>query len=162
MSVRPALPHELESVGALTAAAYVTPGGMAADDPYVAVLRDAADRAAHAEVWVAADPDATLLGTVTWCPAGSSYRELAGPGEGEFRMLAVSPSARGRGVGEALVRRCLARSVEAGHTRVVISTSPWMASAHRLYARLGFTEAPELSWSPRPDLTLLAYVRPLP
>ncbi|HSK34602.1 MAG TPA: GNAT family N-acetyltransferase [Propionicimonas sp.] len=160
--VRRAREDEWPAVGALTAAAYLADGAMAADDPYYNVLRDAASRATQAELWVAVDGDGALLGTVTWCPPGSSYRELAGPQESEFRTLAVAPAGRGQGVGEALVRHCIRLATEAGSQGVVISTAQWMSTAHRLYRRLGFVPAPERDWSPRPDVRLLAMFRPLP
>ncbi len=62
---------------------------------------------------------------------------MARPGEGEFRMLAVAPSARGRGVAEALVRTCVERSVELGYTALVLSSMPVQQPAQRIYARLG-------------------------
>lgn len=161
-SVRRADPAVYVAVGELTVQAYLAGGSLPAGHPYYEVLRDAAARDTGAELWVAVDADGTLLGTVTWCPAGSSFRELGRVGEGEFRTLAVTPSARGRGVGEALVRHCLALAEQAGDTSVVISTSTWMHAAHRLYRRLGFVPAPERDWSPRPEIRLLAFVRPLP
>ena len=36
-----------------------------------------------------------------------------------------------------------------------------MATAHRLYERLGFVRTPERDWSPSPDVDLLAYRLPL-
>jgi ribosomal protein S18 acetylase RimI-like enzyme len=76
-------------------------------------------------------------------------------------MLAVAHAARGRGVGEALVRACAerARAVE-GRVRVVLSTQRTMRTAHRLYERLGFVRTPERDWNPLPeldDITLLTY-----
>lgn len=161
IQVRPAEPAEYAAVGDLTTRAYRADAPMSPDDPYYEVLRDAAGRAADAELWVAVDADNALLGTVTWCPAGSRYRELSAPDEGEFRALAVAPEARGRGVAELLVRHCLELGRAAGAGAVVISTAEWMHAAHRLYRRLGFLEAPERDWSPRPDVRLLAFVRPL-
>jgi ribosomal protein S18 acetylase RimI-like enzyme len=38
-------------------------------------------------------------------------------------MLVVDPAARGRGVGEALVRVCLEQAIEAGRTLMVLSTA---------------------------------------
>lgn len=156
LTVRRALPEEYEQVGAMTATAYIHDGHLAADFFYVQVLRDAAARAHDAELLVATDgPE--LLGTVTWCPEASAYKELAGPGQGEFRMLAVPPQARRRGAARALVQACLDRSRAAGHTRIVLSTQPGMAPAHALYESFGFVRDPGLDWEPAPGVRLVAY-----
>jgi len=155
--IRAAQPHELAAVGELTATAYADDGLGYLESEYSNVLRDAASRAEQAELWVAVDEDQQVLGTVTFCPPGSAYRELAGDGEGEFRMLGVHPSARGRGVGHALVQRCIARSRELGDRRMVICSDREMRTAHRLYARLGFVRAPERDWSPVPGVDLIAF-----
>jgi ribosomal protein S18 acetylase RimI-like enzyme len=155
--IRPARPGEYDEIGALTAEAYLKDGLVPADSAYESTLRDAADRAANAELWVAADADGLLLGSVTFCCPGSAYREIARDGEGEFRMLAVSPVARGRGVGEALTRHCLDRSRDLGLHRVVMCSASTMAIAHRLYGRLGFTRLPERDWEPLPGISLLAF-----
>ena len=127
------------------------------DDPYADRLRDARTRAEESELWVAVDDD-TLLGSVTWCPEESPWRELAARGEGEFRMLSVAPEAQGRGVGDALVRHCLGLGRAAGFSRVLLSSLPEMAAAHRLYARHGFRRLPEKDWRPLPEVLLLAFV----
>lgn len=160
IELRLAEPAEYPAVGALTARAYLADGALPADDPYYDVLRDAAARAESGKLWVAVEAD-SLLGTVTWCPPGSRFRELAHPHEGEFRTLAVAAAARGRGIGRLLVEKCLQLAADAGSTAVVISTAEWMTTAHALYRRLGFVEAPERDWSPRPDVRLRAFVRPL-
>ena len=156
MRVRLATDADLAAVGELTVAAYAefTEGPA---DPYVERLRDAAARAAQAELWVADDGGA-LLGTVTRCPAGSPWREISRPGEGEFRMLAVAPEARGRGVGEALTRHVLAVCADAGESAVVISSLAEMTAAHRVYDRLGFRRLPERDWSPLDGVDLIAFV----
>ncbi|SDT13051.1 Acetyltransferase (GNAT) family protein [Nocardioides scoriae] len=146
---------ELAAVGRLTVAAY-TDGFVDADDPYVDRLADTAGRAAGAELWVAR-ADGEVLGSVTYCPAGSAYREIAREGEGEFRMLAVAAAARGRGVARLLVERCVERTREEGCTGLRISTMATMHDAHRLYERLGFTRSPADDWSPVPGVRLLAY-----
>jgi ribosomal protein S18 acetylase RimI-like enzyme len=160
LTIRRAVPDEYEYLGELTEHAYSSDGLVPAGSGYGAVLRDAASRAEKAELWVAAGAEG-LLGTVTYCPAGSPYREIGLDHEGEFRMLAVSPAARGLGVGTALTQHCLDRSRSLGFTHVVLSSSVAMASAHRLYARLGFSRLPDRDWSPVPGVDLVAFGRPL-
>jgi ribosomal protein S18 acetylase RimI-like enzyme len=157
--VRPARPEELEAVGELTVRSYVADGRMDRADPYLVQLRDAASRARDAELLVAADGTDRLLGTVTLCEPGSPLSEVSRPGELEFRMLAVAPEARNRGVGELLTRAVLDRAARRGADRVVLSSSEWMHTAHRLYTRLGFSRLPERDWQPAPGLRLVAFGR---
>ena len=156
MEIRLAGPEELADVGRLTGEVYLGDGFVTADDEYMLVLGDAARRAADAELWVAVD-DGKVVGTVTFCPPESSYREIAWADEGEFRMLAVSAGARGRGVGAALVEHCVQRSRELGLAGVRMSSMDRMTSAHRVYERQGFVRAPEDDWQPVPGVRLLAY-----
>ncbi len=158
MIVRAAEPDEFAAVGELTLAAYVADGYLDDEADYATELRAAAHRAAEADLVVAAD-DSTreLLGTVTFCISGSPYAEISGPGEAEFRMLAVRPDARGRGVGQTLARWCVERAREQGCTALVLSSLDRMTTAHRLYERLGFVRQPERDWAPAPGISLIAY-----
>lgn len=160
--IRRAAPEEHETLGEITAQAYLGDGllDFGESDWYLGELRDVAKRAAAAEVLVAVEHD-RVLGGVTFVPSGGPMSDIAEPGETEIRMLAVAPEARGRGVGEALVRACVdrARATE-GCVRIVLSTQRTMHSAHRIYERLGFTRTPERDWNPIPhldDISLLAY-----
>ena len=138
-------------MGELTAEAYAADGFVPAGSDYGLTLRNAADRAEQAELWVAVD-GTELLGTVTFCTPGSIYGEISQAGEGEFRMLGVSAKARGLGLGTALSQHCIDRSRSLGHHRVVLSSASYMTTAHRIYQRLGFTRLPERDWSPRPGV----------
>ena len=142
-------------VGAMTVAAYAP--FLGPDDPYALRLADARLRDREAEVWVAVDTTGRLVGNVTVCPPGSRWRELAGDGEGELRMLAVDPAAQGRGVGRALTVAVVERFRAEGAATVVLSSMPAMQAAHRLYERLGFTRRPDRDWAPLPDVPLIAY-----
>ena len=156
LQVRAALPSEYPAVTEITVAAYVDGGYIPPDADYATELGDTETRAAGAELWVPGAGD-RVLGSVTWCPAGSTWREIARDDEGEFRMLAVAAEARGRGVGEALVRACLDRARADGLGGVAISTMDRMSDAHRLYGRLGFSRVPEADWSPVNGVCLLAF-----
>ncbi|GAA0923297.1 GNAT family N-acetyltransferase [Kribbella koreensis] len=154
--IRLARPAEYEDVGSLTVDAYDADGFIPKGSDYGLTLRNAADRAAKAELWVAVD-GTDLLGTVTFCVPGSVYGEIGRDGEGEFRMLGVSAAARGRGIGTALSVHCVDRSRALGFHRVVLSSASYMTTAHRMYGRLGFTRLPERDWSPRPGVDLYAF-----
>ncbi|GAA3878937.1 GNAT family N-acetyltransferase [Saccharothrix violaceirubra] len=156
LHVRPARTEELSDIGALTVAAY-TADGLDPASGYVTVLADAATRARDAVLLVAVDPEGTCLGTVTVARHGTPYAERCRQGEVEFRMLAVAPAARRRGVAEALVRTVLRTARDEGAHTVVMSSKPSMTTAHRLYHRLGFTRTPDRDWEVFPGLTLVTF-----
>ncbi len=159
--VRLAQSDELEQVGAITVRAYGHDGFVTTEDDYVNELADAFGRAIAAEVYVAVHQGA-VVGTVTFCPPGSSLRELSRDGEGEFRMLSVDPAARGLGAAKALVARCFERCVELGLTELVLCSMTTMTQAHGLYARYGFVRDSTLDWEPVPGVTLWAFRAPVP
>jgi ribosomal protein S18 acetylase RimI-like enzyme len=160
--IRPVTPAEYDTVGEITAQAYLRDGllDFGESDAYLEELRDVAKRAAAAEVLVAVAEE-RVVGGVTFVPSGGPMADIAGPGEAEIRMLAVAREARRRGAGEALVRACVDRArATPGCVRVVLSSQPTMHSAHRVYERLGFVRTPERDWNPLPeldDITLLTY-----
>ncbi|MET0952652.1 MAG: GNAT family N-acetyltransferase [Aeromicrobium sp.] len=162
LDVRVAREDELAAVGALTVAGYDAddylrlPDG-SYDHEYAAWLVDAAARAGDAVLLVATLGD-ELVGTVTWCPYGSSSAQLArDPRQGEIRTLSVAPTARRRGVARALVAECLRRARAAGLDEIVLSSRDELRPAHRLYASLGFVRRPELDWDPVPAVHLWAF-----
>ncbi|MFI5956591.1 GNAT family N-acetyltransferase [Cryptosporangium sp. NPDC051539] len=161
ITIRTARPAEYAEIGALTFHAYAADGLLANDSGYADELRDAEHRANHCDLLVAADEQGRLLGTVTFCLPGSPYAELSSEGQAEFRMLAVAPEHRSRGVGSRLVRECLDRAARHEATSVVLSTKKQMHSAQRLYERFGFHRTEQLDWNPMPGVELLAYARPL-
>ncbi|MER5908987.1 GNAT family N-acetyltransferase [Streptomyces sp. NPDC001982] len=160
--IRNAAPDEYETLGDLTARAYLQDGllDFGESDAYLGKLKDVAGRAAAAEVLVAV-ADRRVLGGVTFVPSGGPMADIARLGEAEIRMLAVDHTARGRGTGEALVRACVERArATDGCVRLVLSTQRTMRTAHRIYERLGFVRVPERDWNPIPeldDIMLLTY-----
>ncbi len=164
--MRRATDADLDSVGELTLAAYLADGFVTAEADYVCELRDAVARARDAEVWVAAEAGVgavsstpgRVLGSVTFCPVGSPYREIAADdSEAEFRMLSVAPFARRRGVARLLTLHCLQLARDLGQVRMVLCSDRRMVAAHGLYLGLGFRRLPERDWQPAPGVDLWAF-----
>jgi ribosomal protein S18 acetylase RimI-like enzyme len=157
--VRRARAEDLDTVGEITVAAYAefTDGP---DDHYLGLLRDAARRDREAELWVA-EVDGVVRGSVTIALPGSPWREIGTADEGEFRMLAVSPDARRMGVGDALSRLVVDRFRQLGFRTIVLSSLSSMASAHRIYDRLGYRRIPDRDWSPQTGVHLIAFAKDL-
>lgn len=149
--------EELPRVGVLVAEAYVGGGFVAADSPYVAELLAVRRRWLEADLLVARDDVGKVVGTVTFCAPCTPWAEISRPGEAELRMLAVDASQQRRGIGGVLVTECLRRGRAAGAAAMVLSTTPRMVVAHRMYEGLGFVRRPERDWSPRPEVHLWAY-----
>ncbi len=156
--IRPVRPGEYDEVGELVLAAYRTLPGYHAEPAYEAGLRDAAHRAEVAVVLVAVDAEGRIHGAVTYVAGpDNEYAEWADQDAAGFRMLAVAPAAQGRGAGEALVRACMDRARSEGRGRLVLHSTPWMTTAHRLYLRLGFRRAPDRDFTPVPEVSLLGF-----
>jgi GNAT superfamily N-acetyltransferase len=155
--------EEVEAAGRVTVAAYAE---FAPPDPahpvwsgYVRSQGDAAARARDGTLLVAVD-GGRVVGTVTLylerAPGSDQWRD----GDASFRLLAVAPSARGRGVGRALFEACLRRARAAGKPRMALHTVPQMTIARAMYERAGFVREPEGDVDLGP-FTILAYAAPL-
>jgi len=86
-------------------------------------------RLSEGPVWVALWED-SLCGTVAAVARGTALY---------VRGMAVLPSVRGKGVGETLLRAVEAFASEHGHTTLLLTTTPFLDSAIRLYERFGFS-----------------------
>jgi ribosomal protein S18 acetylase RimI-like enzyme len=95
---------------------------------------------------VARDDDGTVLGTLTFV----RYRVSSGI-KGRIEDVIVDERARGRGVGEALVREGMRLANEAGVLMLELTSMPYRHAANRLYRRLGFVRKPTnvYVWWPR-------------
>lgn len=144
MVVREAVPAEYDEITRLTVAAYRALPRWPGDD-YGEKLADVEGRAAGAAVLVA-EEDGRLLGSVTLLLSSGPYFEwgFGVDGDCQFRMLAVDPEAWGRGAGYALVAECIRRARAAGRHRMIIGSTTWMTTAHRIYYRFGFKRRPDL------------------
>ena len=95
---------------------------------------------------VARDDDGRVVGTLTFV----LYRVSSGL-KGRLEDVIVDEAARGRGVGEALVREGMRLASEAGVLMLELTSMPYRQAANRLYKRLGFVRKPTnvYVWWPR-------------
>jgi ribosomal protein S18 acetylase RimI-like enzyme len=95
---------------------------------------------------LARDDDGGILGTLTFV----LYRVSSGV-KGRIEDVIVDESARGQGVGEALVREGMRLANDAGVLMLELTSMPYRQSANRLYRRLGFVRKPTnvYVWWPR-------------
>jgi N-acetylglutamate synthase-like GNAT family acetyltransferase len=90
--------------------------------------REIESRIKHWTVWVALHSN-VIVGTVSVHPEGEALH---------IRSMAVRPSMRGRGIGKLLLQRVEKFASTNRYKRLILNTTPFLASAIRLYERCGF------------------------
>ncbi len=160
IELREASDNELAEAAALMVAAYEEYSSALRPAAWAAYAHDIADvrsRLADSKLLLAFDGE-SVLGAVTYYP-----QKQQGTGEGwppgwaGVRLLAVSPEARGRGLGRLLMEECVRRAQAEGAHTMGLHTTELMAVAGAMYERMGFERAPEFDFHPTPTFTVMAY-----
>ncbi|HET7231736.1 MAG TPA: GNAT family N-acetyltransferase [Longimicrobium sp.] len=152
LTIRDVREEDRAAVRELTLAAYAEYAGVM--EPAAWAGLDGAVRAAlengAATDRIVAEHGGRIVGSVMLFPpqvqAYGDYTDAARAPE--LRLLAVSPGARGLGVGRALVNECIRRARLMGATELGLHTSQSMRVAMELYRRMGFVRAPESDFHP--------------
>jgi predicted N-acetyltransferase YhbS len=162
LQIREACPSDRDAIEAVTLSAYQEYAALmpAHWEGYREnILATLADVQPAAQI--VADQGGHIVGTVLLYPAetviaktGSVPVTLVWP---EVRLLAVAPTARGQGVGAALMQECVRRARQSGARVLTLHTGNIMQAAMRLYARMGFQRAPDLDFQPAPGVTAKGY-----
>ena len=152
LTVRDARTDELTAVYELTRRAYAEYAKIMDAASWTA-LSDAIDAGLSSdqemERIVAVDGDTIVGSALLFPPSDDAYKGLGirvtAP---EVRLVAVDPSARGRGIARALMAECLRRARASGATEIGLHTSKSMQAAVRMYETMGFKRAPENDFQP--------------
>ncbi len=90
-------------------------------------------RMTEGPVWVALWED-SICGTVAAVARGRALY---------VRGMGVLPTARGKGAGEALLQQVETFAIDHGLETLLLTTTPFLISAIRLYERFGFCRTPD-------------------
>jgi ribosomal protein S18 acetylase RimI-like enzyme len=150
-------PEERDEVRALLTEAYQPYAIEMPPEIYEAYLAGVLDTEDGRQL-VAVDGDKVLGAARLYLP-GDATVDL--PKDAAWvRSVGVLPSARGTGVGQAIMDYCVAHATNAAV--LVLHTMDFMPAAVRLYERLGYERAPELDFvAGRGAFTAIAYRLPL-
>ena len=173
-AIRPATSLDIDALRSVIARANEGHRGAVRDGLFEAYLASALDvpgRLEAGEVLVA-EVDGRIAGTITFYIDANDEgmpSRFAGRTAG-IRATAVDPSARGQGIGRALVDACIERATSAGLSSIALHTADFMVAAVALYEKAGFRRAPEYDYragdyfvsDALDDLKAIAYIRSIP
>jgi GNAT superfamily N-acetyltransferase len=63
-----------------------------------------------------------------------------------FRLLAVNPKTRGKGLGKLLIDACFRQARAEGFESLIIHSTKFMMVAWKMYERIGFVRFPEIDF----------------
>lgn len=167
LTVRDARPGDRDTIRALTLIAYSELASVMAPAAWAGLdgaVRAALDVEGEGVERIVAERDGEIVGSVMlYAPSTDAYGGLVEKRAGwpELRLLAVAPTARGAGVGQALVEECVRRARESGARELGLHTSESLRAAVRMYERMGFVRAPEYDFRPPGAELVMAYRLPL-
>ena len=153
--VRNAKPIEFEAIGKLMVQVYSQLEGFPkkSEQPdYYTMLASIGEltKKSKTELLVAVSSEGKIVGGIVYFgdmkyygSGGTATKEQNASG---FRLLAVEPSARGRGIGKLLTDECIRKTKNQKHKKLVIHTTNAMQVAWKMYEDIGFKRAEDLDF----------------
>lgn len=154
-TVRNAKPQEFEEIGKLMVQVYSHLEGFPkeSDQPnYYKMLANVGEltKKPATELLVAVSPENNIAGAVVYFSdmqyygsGGIATKEQNSSG---FRLLAVSDTARGQGIGKLLTNECIRRAKDKELSQMIIHTTMAMQTAWKMYEKIGFKRSEDLDF----------------
>jgi GNAT superfamily N-acetyltransferase len=103
-----------------------------------------------AELLVAISAESKIAGAVVYF-ADMKYYGSGGTATQEehasgFRLLAVDPAERGKGIGKLLTTECIRKAKKSKAIQLIIHTTMAMQTAWKMYEQLGFNRSEDLDF----------------
>ena len=160
--IRDARAGEQDAIVAVTIAAYEQYGAVMPAFAWEIYRANIVETVTHPDNGdhIVAEAAGGIVGSVLLISPEHEQVEGIGPQTSdvpEVRLLAVTPQARGLGIGRKLMDECIRRARQAGYPSLTLHTHEMMAVAMALYERMGFVRAPELDFSPMEDAVIKGY-----
>lgn len=155
VEIRDARADEFQAIGQLLISVYAKLEGFPSEieqPDYYRMLLNVGDLLQKPEtaLIVAVDSKEQLLGAVVYFgdmqyygSGGTATLEKNAAG---FRLLAVEPSARGKGIGQSLTQECIRRAREKKKNQLILHTTKAMQVAWKMYEWIGFKRSEELDF----------------
>ena len=152
--IRNAHPTEFKSIGELMVHVYSQVEGFPKQDEqpeYYKLLYNIGEltNKQGTELLVAVEENQIIGGVVFFSDmqhygsGGIAIREKDAAG---FRLLAVDPLARGKGIGKLLTQECIRKTKEKHLGQLIIHTTQYMRNAWEMYERMGFKRSEDLDF----------------
>lgn len=153
--VRHANPEEFEQIGKLMVRVYSQLEGFPKQDEqpvYYKMLANIGEltNKPETELLVAVSIENKMAGGVVYFSdmqyygsGGTATQEKNAAG---FRLLAVDPSARGKGIGKLLTNECIRKAKEKQLSQVIIHSTKAMQTAWKMYEGMGFKRSEDLDF----------------
>lgn len=154
-TVRNAVPDEFEQIGKLLVLVYSQLDGFPkqSEQPdYYRLLSNIGEfvNKPESELLVAVNSEDQIAGVVVYFgdiqyygSGGTATKEKNAAG---FRLLAVDPSHRGKGIGKLLTMECIRKAKAKKRQQVIIHTTKAMHAAWKMYERIGFERSEDLDF----------------
>lgn len=115
---------------------------------YITEIQNSVEHPAIDKIIVAKEADEIVGSVYLFIGSEQAYNKpelnIKGP---IFRLLAVDPEKRGKRIAQRLVEACITYTKSLDHEELVLHTSDNMASAVKLYERMGFVRAAEYEFN---------------